>query len=63
MFILRCIGKILSIGFILFILFVVSGKSARADCASALGAVAGEYDAVNNVQKSDAVELPAAFLL
>lgn len=31
MFILRFIGRILSIGFILFIMFVLSGKNARAE--------------------------------
>ena len=33
MFILRFIGRILSIGFILFIMFVLSGKNVRAEVA------------------------------
>ena len=33
MFILRFIGRILSIGFILFIVFVISGKGAKANSA------------------------------
>ena len=40
MFILRFIGRILSIGFILFIMFVFSGKSARAEAAWPAGSVA-----------------------
>ncbi len=31
MFILRFVGRILSIGFILFIMFVLSGKNAKAE--------------------------------
>ena len=31
MFILRFLGRILSVGFILFIMFVLSGKSVRAE--------------------------------
>lgn len=41
MFILRFIGRILSIGFILFIALVVSGKHARADGAWPITLVTG----------------------
>ena len=49
MFILRFVGRILSIGFILFIMFVLSGKSARAGAgwpAAAAAPAHGEADMV-----------------
>ena len=61
MFILRFIGRILSIGFILFIVFVVSGKGARADCESGTGTVAVGHDAVLKVEGSAAAEPAAGF--
>ncbi len=50
MFILRFIGRILSIGFILFIMFVLSGKNARAEAAWPAAAAVPAH----------AVEAPAA---
>jgi hypothetical protein len=46
MFILRFIGRILSIGFILFLMFVFSGNNAGADTGSRPGTWAGPQQRV-----------------
>lgn len=50
MFILRFIGRILSIGFILFIAFIVTGKNSKADSAWAVNAPAYENQVAHKVE-------------
>ena len=50
MFILRFIGRILSIGLILFIAFIVSGKNSKADGAWVVSEPAVGYRVVHNVE-------------
>ncbi|MDH3314421.1 MAG: hypothetical protein OER43_01435 [Gammaproteobacteria bacterium] len=50
MFILRFIGRILSIGFILFIAFIVTGKNSKADSTWVVGEPAVDYRVVHKVE-------------
>ncbi len=50
MFILRFIGRILSIGLILFIAFIVTGKNSKADSAPVVNEPAVERRVVHKVE-------------
>ncbi|HSS63230.1 MAG TPA: hypothetical protein VLS27_02270 [Gammaproteobacteria bacterium] len=54
MFILRFIGRILSIGLILFIVLIVSGKNAGAGSARTVDAMSFEHGPAQNVEDSAA---------
>ena len=58
MFILRFIGRILSIGLILFIIFIVNGKHARADGTGPMNCPAMARDDAGPV---DCFRVPAEF--
>lgn len=49
MFILRFIGRILSIGFILFIVFIITGKNSRADGMRMVSEPSVQYRVVHEV--------------